>query len=150
VELAQNHLITMIIPNASAQRQSDDNGVDEDGSNGCNDKEDEDENKSRIHDCLLQIYTDFPISITTTWRWLPSLRLSYNFRKKSFFVNGHVRPNVVFCRNKFCILYLSKLEPQTHWSIQVMNQAVEKWKADTRILEDDNCSWLPLPFHRQC
>jgi hypothetical protein len=82
VELARNELITKIIPNVSAQKQSDVNGVDESGGHD----DDEDENKNRqIQDCLLQVYLDFPISISTTWRWLRRLGFSYDTRKKSFF-----------------------------------------------------------------
>jgi hypothetical protein len=67
VELACNELITKIIPNANAQKQSDVNGVDKSGGTGRNDDEDEDENNRRIQDCLLQVYLDFPISISMTW-----------------------------------------------------------------------------------
>jgi hypothetical protein len=137
VELARNELITNIIPNANAQNQSDVNGVDECASADCHDKEEENENNRRIQDCLLQVYLDFPVSMSTTWRWLRRLGFSYDTRKKSFFVDGHERPNVVFRRNEFCILYLSKLEPRTHRWIQVRKEAVEKWKAEKRISEDD-------------
>jgi hypothetical protein len=138
VELARNELITKIIPNANAQKQSDVNGV----GNGvvpAEAIEDENENANNrpIQDCLIQLYLDFPISISTTWRWLQHLGFSYDNRKKSFFVDGHERPNVVFRRNEFCTLYLSKLEPRTHRWIQVTKEAVEKWKAEKRIPEDD-------------
>jgi hypothetical protein len=140
VELAQNELLTTIIPNAIAQKPSDISGVDDDGvddEGGSNDEN----NTSQIHDCILQYYTDFPISISTTWRWLRRLGFSYDFRKKSFFVDGHERPNVVSRRNEFCILYLSKLEPRTHRWIQATKEAVDKWKAENKTLEDVNCGY---------
>jgi hypothetical protein len=137
VELAQNELLTKIIPNAIAQKPSDISGVDDDGVDNEGGSNDEN-NTSQIHDCILQYYTDFPISILTTWRWLRCLGFSYDFRKKSFFVDGHERPNVVSRRNEFCILYLSKLEPRTHWWIQATKEAVDKWKAENKILEDVN------------
>ena len=104
VELAQNELITKIIPNASASI------------------DDENENDKQIQDSLLQVYLECPISISTTWRWLRRLGFSYDTRKKSFFVDGHERPNVVFRRNEFCLLYLSKLEPKTHQWIQNISE----------------------------
>jgi hypothetical protein len=61
--------------------------------------------------------------MSTTWRWLRRLGFSYATRKKPFFVDGHERPN--------------KLEPRTHRWIQVRKGAVEKWKAEKRISEDD-------------
>jgi hypothetical protein len=65
-----------------------------------------------IRHCLLQVYLKFPMSLsTTTWRWLRRLGFLYDARKKSFFVDGHKRPNVVFKRNEFCTLYL------TSWSL---------------------------------
>ena len=126
VDLAQNELITKIIPNANAPSVI--NGVDEYASTDCDDKEDENENnrQQQIQNCLLQVYLDFPISISTTWHWLRRLGFSYDTRKKSFFVDGHERPNVVFRRNEFCILYLSKLEPRTYRWIQVTKEAVDQ------------------------
>jgi hypothetical protein len=90
-----------------------------------------------IKHCLLQLYLGLPISLTTTWQWLRRLGFHYDNRKKSFFVDGHERPDVVFYRgNDFCSKYLSKLEPRTHRWIQVTKETVEKWKSERRILED--------------
>ncbi|KAI2507244.1 hypothetical protein MHU86_7201 [Fragilaria crotonensis] len=96
------------------------------------------ESSTTIKDCcpLLQTYLDSPISLTTTWRWLRRLGFHYDSRKKSFFVDGHERPNVVFHRNEFCTKYLSKLEPRTHRWIQVRRETVEKWKSEKRISDD--------------
>ena len=111
-------LITKIIPNASASI------------------DDENENDKQIQDSLLQVYLEYPISISTTWRWLRRLGFSYDTRKKSFFVDGHERPNVVCRRNEFCLLYLSKLEPKKHrWIHQY----------ETRQLPSSNLSLAHLP-----
>ena len=126
MELAHNELITNFIPNANAQRNQSD--VDNDNEN---------ESNRQIQDCLLQVYLDCPVSISTTWRWLRRLGFTYDTRKKSFFIDGHEQPDVLFCRNEFCTLYLSKLEPRTHQWIQVMKETVEKWKREKRISEDD-------------
>jgi hypothetical protein len=66
VELARNELITKIIPNANAPSVSI-NGVDECTSTDCDDKDDENETNTQIQNCLLQVYLDFPIFISTTW-----------------------------------------------------------------------------------
>jgi hypothetical protein len=71
--------------------------------------------------------------VTTTWRWLRRLGFHYDNRKKSFFVDGHERPNVVCHRNDFCTNYLTKQEPQMHRWIQVPKETVEKWKSENRI-----------------
>jgi hypothetical protein len=89
-----------------------------------------------IKDYILKAYLDSPISLTTTWRWLRRLGFHYDNRKKSFFVDGHERPDVVFRRNEFCSKYLSNLEPRTHRWIQVTKETVEKWKSENKISED--------------
>jgi hypothetical protein len=153
VELARNEIVTKIIPQAKnayqqeAQHQEEvENTVDGGIAAGHNDEDNGNDEETTINDgatnntnegCLLQFYIDHPISISTTLRWLRQLGFSYNSRKKSFFVDGHERPNVVARRNEFCIQYLSQLEPRTHRWIQVTKQAVEQWKADKTILDDE-------------
>ena len=145
--------MTKIIPQAKnayqqeAQHQEEvENTVDGGIAAGHNDEDNGNDEETTINDgatnntnegCLLQFYIDHPISISTTLRWLRQLGFSYNSRKKSFFVDGHERPNVVARRNEFCIQYLSQLEPRTHRWIQVTKQAVEQWKADKTILDDE-------------
>jgi len=51
---------------------------------------------------ILKGYVDNPISWATTRRWLQRLGYHYDLRKKTFFVDGHERPNVVSTRNDFC------------------------------------------------
>ena len=78
------------------------------------------------------------ISISTTRRWIRRL-LAFHFdhRKKTFFVDEHERPDVVFHRNDFCTNYLSKLEPRTHRWIQVAKETIERWKLKGRIGKED-------------
>ena len=149
VESARNELVTKIIPKYCSQAATDDenekNGEDiesEHGTTNCiseredNSGENADQKSQTIKDCLLKAYLDSPISLTTTWRWLRRLGFHYDNRKKSFFVDGHERPNVVCHRNEFCTNYLSKLEPRTHRWIQVTKETVEKWKSEKRISDD--------------
>ena len=143
IEFARNELVSKIIPAAfeaannnnivSGERDTVQEGQhdcgDEDVNNG---EETNGNNKHRLQrikaDCLLGVYIESPISLSTTWRWLRRLGFAYDSRKKTFFVDGHERPNVVFHRNQFCKDYLSKLEPRCHRWIQVTKETVERWK----------------------
>lgn len=126
VELARNELILSLIPSA-ATRTSNTIAADEESDKELQssplveyeEQEQGGNKKQTIRDCLLQVYIECPISLSTTWRWLRRIGFSYDTRKKSFFVDGHERPNVVFRRNEFFTLYLTKLEPRTHRWIQV-------------------------------
>jgi hypothetical protein len=51
------------------------------------------------------------MSLTTTWRWMQLLGFKYNTRKKSFYVDGHERDDVVATRSIFCKRYLTDYEP---------------------------------------
>jgi DNA-binding transcriptional regulator YhcF (GntR family) len=90
-----------------------------------------------IRSLLLQDYIKNPISMTSTWRWLKRLGFIYDTRKKSFFVDGHERQDVlVIRRNEFCKRYLvTQLEPCTHRWIQVTAETVEEWKREGKISE---------------
>jgi hypothetical protein len=78
VELAWNELITKIIPEVNAQKQQEDlDRVNDGGNSGGNDEEDgRNEDNTRVQDCLLQDYLDYPISISMAWRWLRCLGFS--------------------------------------------------------------------------
>jgi hypothetical protein len=52
------------------------------------------------------------IALTTVWRWMHDLGFSYDTRKKSFYVDGHERSDVVAYRNSFCTDYLTVYEPR--------------------------------------
>ena len=106
VELARNELITRIIPKCCSGATTHDNEEEKETNqeNGENGGESEQStttttttsrNPTTIKDCLLKAYLDLPISVTTTWRWLRRLGFHFDNRKKSFFVDGHERPNVV-------------------------------------------------------
>ena len=60
-------------------------------------------------------YIEHPPSITTVWRWMRRLGFKYDTRKKSFYVDGHERPEQRFHRARFCEEYLTKLEPFLIW-----------------------------------
>jgi hypothetical protein len=51
------------------------------------------------------------MSLTTTWRWICLLGFCYDTRKKTFYVDGHERHDVVATRSAFCKRYLTDFEP---------------------------------------
>ena len=97
-----------------------------------------DENVTLIHDVLITRYTNKPISETTGWRWLKRLGFRYHIRKKSFYVNGHERPDVVVHRNEFTKEYFSALEPRCFRWIQFTEAEVKAMKEDGKIEQDDD------------
>jgi hypothetical protein len=152
VELARNEINNRLIPNAAAasaslHRDTTNTSTTNESSNELehdgqiidgqleNDRVQQEQARG---DYLLQSYVERPISITTTWRWLKRLGFSYSHRKKSFFVDGHERPDVIFKRNEFCTLYLRELEPRMHRWIQVTAETVETWKREKKMPEDDS------------
>ena len=48
----------------------------------------------------------------TTWRWMRRLGMKYECHRKSFYVDGHERNDVVDARVKFCNRYLLEYEPR--------------------------------------
>jgi hypothetical protein len=164
VELARNELVTRIIPKCMLLERQEQDNDDEDEmtthhnesthptgeGNGAstaetfeesgnqNNADDESQMPNTIKDSILMAYNDKPISMSTVWRWLKRLGFDYCSRRKSFFVDGHERPDVVLYRNEFCTNYLSKLEPQTHRWIQVTKETVERWKLEKRIPNDES------------
>lgn len=59
------------------------------------------------------------MSFTTAWRWMRLLGFKYDTRRKSFYVDGHEREDVVAHRNAFCKNYLTVLEPRCRRWIQL-------------------------------
>ena len=51
------------------------------------------------------------LSLTTAWRWMRLLGFHYDTRKKSFYIDGHERQDVVANRITFCKQYLTEFEP---------------------------------------
>jgi hypothetical protein len=58
-------------------------------------------------------------SFSTSWKWMRLLGFDYNNRRKSYYVDGHEREDVVAHRHSFCKNYLTMLEPYCRRWIQV-------------------------------
>jgi hypothetical protein len=60
---------------------------------------------------ILKIYRLESMSLTTTWRWMRLRGFQYDTRKKSFYVDGHKRDDIVASHSTFCKRYLTEYEP---------------------------------------
>jgi hypothetical protein len=65
------------------------------------------------------------LSLTTIWRWMSYIGFAYSGRKKSYYVDGHEREDVVKDRNQFCERYLTEYEPRCRVWIQIAKAAAE-------------------------
>jgi hypothetical protein len=79
----------------------------------------QEEDQHVINDSFLQAHGLESVSFTTAWRWMRLLGFRYNARKKSFYVDGHEREDVVANRTRFCKKYLTELEPYCNRWVQV-------------------------------
>jgi hypothetical protein len=61
-------------------------------------------------------------SLTTGWRWMRLLGFHYDLKKKSFYVDGHEREDVVANRKTFCREYLTEYEPYCHRWVQISKE----------------------------
>jgi hypothetical protein len=156
VELARNELVTRIIPKCILLESQQDNDDEDETTTHHNEtaemfenNNDENQMPKTIKDSILMAYNDKPISMSTAWRWLKRLGFNHCSRRKSFFVDGHERPDVVFYRNEFCTNYLSKLEPRTRRWIQVTKETVERWKLEKRIPNDESAATRGYTYRDQ-
>jgi hypothetical protein len=78
-------------------------------------------NEDPIHSFLVAHGLE-SLSLTTAWRWMRLLGFQYDTRKKSFYVDGHKREDVVENRNKFCRHYLTEFEPYCRRWIQLSKE----------------------------
>jgi hypothetical protein len=65
------------------------------------------------------------LSLTTVGRWMHYLGYQYDRVKKTFYVDGHERPDVVEERVKFCHKYLTELEPRCQRWVQVSEDELD-------------------------
>ena len=82
----------------------------------------QEEGNQELTSAFLKAHGLESMSFTTAWRWMRLLNFKYDTRKKSFYVDGHEREDVVENRKEFCKRYLTELEPYcTRW-IQVSKE----------------------------
>ena len=70
-------------------------------------------------DAFLDMFQITSLSQMTVYRWMLFIGLRFCDDKKSFYVDGHERADVVLDRNRFTKAYLSDYEPYTERWIQM-------------------------------
>jgi len=91
------------------------------------------------------------VSIPTCCRYMKFLGFTYQEKRKSYYVDGHERSDVIADRNKFCRRYLTEYEPRCLRWIQVKaEEAVdingELIKFGYRYLDDEDATSM-VEFH---
>ncbi|KAI2490640.1 hypothetical protein MHU86_23939 [Fragilaria crotonensis] len=76
-------------------------------------------NQEVLNSLFLHAHRLEKMSFSTAWRWMRLLGFRYDTRRKSFYVDGHERDDVVANRTQFCKNYLTELEPYCNRWIQV-------------------------------
>jgi hypothetical protein len=61
-------------------------------------------------------------SLTTAWRWMRLFGFHYDLRKKSFYVDGHEREDVLATCKTFCKEYLTEYEPYCCQWVQISKE----------------------------
>jgi hypothetical protein len=77
------------------------------------------DNQEVLNTLFLRAHRLETMSFSTAWRWMRLLGFRYDARRKSFYVDGHERDDVVANRIRFCKNYLTELEPYCNRWIQV-------------------------------
>jgi len=70
------------------------------------------------------------LSFTTTWRWMRFLGFAYDRCKKSFYVDGHERSDVVNDRKSFCQMHLKEHEPRCLRWVHINKSTMSEENAD--------------------
>jgi hypothetical protein len=75
-------------------------------------------------------------SFSTSWQWMRLLGFDYDNQRKSYYVDGHEREDVVAHRHSFCKNYLTTLEPYFRrcWIQVPLREAATIKTLDTTIL----------------
>ncbi len=82
-------------------------------------KEEAISSRSHVTAMFLRAHRLQSMSLTTTWRWMRLLGFQYDSCKKSFYVDGHERDNVVANPSTFCRQYLTEYKPSCNCWIQL-------------------------------
>ncbi|KAI2513104.1 hypothetical protein MHU86_1396 [Fragilaria crotonensis] len=132
IEGVHDFIVSTLIPRlagvwkmevATAGISSDCSNVEVDDDSDCADapktSTSNDDDQEELIVSFLKAHGLESMSFTTAWRWMRLLGFKYDTRKKSFYVDGHEREDVVKTRNEFCKRYLTELEPYCKRWVQV-------------------------------
>ena len=106
IESVHDFIVTKVIPRLEKTWQSERGSGATPSTNTKNS-----DNVKPVDETFLSAHRLQSMSLTTTWRWMRLLGFQYDTRKKSFYVDGHERDDVVASRSTFCKRYLTEYEP---------------------------------------
>ncbi len=131
IESVHDLTVTKVIPKVATTWQSEQEAQKTSRSSRTNGEGNEPDTAIRL---FLQAHRLESMSLTTTWRWMRLLGFQYDCRRKSFYIDGHERDDVVMNRQKFCRHYLvTDYEPYCNRWIQL--QIDEAKAIDNRNLD---------------
>ncbi|KAI2509106.1 hypothetical protein MHU86_5354 [Fragilaria crotonensis] len=137
IEGIHDFIVSIVIPRLASVWNEDQKvlaAADNSGSNTAADcallpvvdvpqEEEDEQNKDKLLIAsFLKAHGLESMSFTTAWRWMRQLNFKYEARKKSFYVDGHERDDVVANRKEFCKRYLTELEPYCRRWVQVSKE----------------------------
>jgi hypothetical protein len=80
-------------------------------------------------DGFLRLHNLTKVSASTIWCWVRYIGYSYCEKRKSFYVNGHERPDVVQDRVDYCKQYLLDEEPRClRWKCLPLAKIIGGWR----------------------
>ena len=108
IESVHDFVVSTVVPRLARMWQSE-----QMASESCSDgiEQPVNNNDGESFDSFLNAHRLESLSLTTIWRWMRLLGFQYDIRKKSFYVDGHERDEVVANRSAFCKRYLTDYEP---------------------------------------
>jgi hypothetical protein len=131
IEGIHNFIVSVVIPRLATVWKEDQQKVLATADNSTStaaaailSQEDKHDNKNKelLTASFLKAHGLESMSFTTAWRWMQLLNFKYDARKKSFYVDGHERDDVVQNRKEFCKQYLTELEPYCRRWVQVSKE----------------------------
>ena len=72
----------------------------------------------------------YNFSYVTCWQWMRLIGFTYCLQRKSYYVDGHERDDVVASRKEFCRKYLTRIEPRCFRWVQYHSDELEAANLD--------------------
>ena len=121
IESVHDFIVSKVIPRLAStwQREKMASASNSDSVEHTTTADVSDGDTSSIRNAFLNAHSLESMSLTTAWRWMRLLGFQYDTRKKSFYVDGHEREDVVSARSVFCKRYLTEFEHYCNRWVQV-------------------------------
>ena len=118
IESVHDFIVNKVIPRLASTWQRE-RMASTSNSDGIEPVDDVADGISTISNAFLNAHRLESMSLTTTWRWMRLLGFQYDTRKKSFYVDGHEREDVVGARSIFCKRYPTDYESYCNRWVQI-------------------------------